>query len=99
LVSQLQEESTRVTDKLQQAKQQLEQKREWYRFVRNHTETSAEFKEMVESESMQNYRRLLGLSTEELPAVSDVANPVAAMRPDGAREASAWDVERPAGAS
>merc|ERR1712070_881114 len=33
LVSQLQEESTRVTDKLQQAKQQLEQKREWYRFV------------------------------------------------------------------
>jgi len=99
LVSQLQEESTRVTDKLQQAKQQLEQKREWYRFVRNHTETSAEFKEMVESESMQNYRRLLGLNTEELPVVSDVANPVAAMRPDGAREATAWDVERPAGAS
>merc|ERR1712146_362082 len=93
------EESTRVTDKLQQAQEQLEQKREWYRFVRNHTKTSAEFKEMLESESMQNYRRLLGLSTEELPEVSDIANPVAAMMPAGAREATTWDVERPAGAS
>jgi hypothetical protein len=95
LVNRLQAESERVTDRLQQARQSLEQKREWYRFVRNHTNTSDEFKAMVESESMQSYRRLLGLSIEEQAEMTDIANPIASIESTGPRDASACDVERP----
>jgi len=95
LVNRLQAESERVTDRLQQARQRLEQKREWYRFVRNHTNTSDEFKAMVESESMQSYRRLLGLSIEEQAEMTDIANPIASIESTGPRDASACDVERP----
>merc|ERR1712070_61977 len=50
---------------LQQAEAELDEKREWYRFVQNHTRDAAEFQEMCQSETSQSYRRVLGVVAEE----------------------------------
>merc|ERR1711912_69497 len=47
---------------LQQAEAELDEKREWYRFVQKHTQNTAEFHEMCQSETPQSYRRLLGVA-------------------------------------
>merc|ERR1712166_1149002 len=48
-----------------QAQVHLEEKREWYRFVYNHTKTEEEFNEIVQTESLASYKRLmLGLDEE-----------------------------------
>lgn len=50
---------------LKQAEAELDDKREWYRFVQNHTQNAAEFHEMCQSETPQSYRRLLGIAAAE----------------------------------
>lgn len=50
---------------LKQAEAELDDKREWYRFVQNHTQNAAEFHEMCQSETPQSYRRLLGIVAAE----------------------------------
>jgi hypothetical protein len=90
LVSQLEGESERMAAQLARAKMALEQKREWLRFVRNHTSTDAEFLEMCQAESPQSYRRLLGHDTGPMTAgvaTAQVPNPLATPRVS--------DVERP----
>lgn len=48
-----------------QAQVHHEEKREWYRFVYNHTKTEEEFNEIVQTESLASYKRLmLGLDDE-----------------------------------
>merc|ERR1711865_285448 len=48
-----------------QAEVHHEEKREWYRFVYNHTKTEEEFNEIVQTESLASYKRLmLGLDEE-----------------------------------
>jgi len=53
---------------LKKAESELEEKREWYRFVQNHTQSAAEFQRMCESETPESFRRLFG-STEAQVAV------------------------------
>lgn len=80
LVAQLENDSQRMSAQLATAKLALEQKREWLRFVRNHTATNAEFLEMCQTESPQSYRRLLGVKAQEQEDKSrnvEVPNPVA----------------------
>merc|ERR1712166_1197213 len=49
-----------------QAQVHLEEKREWYRFVYNHSDTEEEFNEIVQTESLSSYKRLmLGLEEDE----------------------------------
>jgi len=50
---------------LKQAEAELDDKREWYRFVQNHTQNAAEFHEMCQSETPQSYMRLLGSAAAE----------------------------------
>lgn len=47
-----------------QAQVHHEEKREWYRFVYNHTKTEEEFNEIVQTESLASYKRLM-LGLEE----------------------------------
>merc|ERR1711881_61478 len=47
-----------------QAQVHHEEKREWYRFVYNHTKTEEEFNEIVQRESLASYKRLM-LGLEE----------------------------------
>merc|ERR1719473_115623 len=48
-----------------QAQVHHEEKREWYRFVYNHTKTEEEFNEIVQTELLASYKRLmLGLDEE-----------------------------------
>merc|ERR1712054_95176 len=55
---------------LKQAEAELDEKREWYRFVQNHTKNAAEFHEMCQSETPQSYRRLLGVATADVSLLS-----------------------------
>eukprot|EP01051_Picozoa_sp_SAG22_P001122 SAG22_NODE_40_length_25739_cov_38.630031_5_plen_4683_part_00 len=49
-----------------QAQVHLEEKREWYRFVYNNSKTEEEFNEIVQTESLASYKRLmLGLDEDE----------------------------------
>merc|ERR1719164_198737 len=49
-----------------QAQVHYEEKREWYRFVYNNSKTEEEFNEIVQTESLTSYKRLmLGLDDDE----------------------------------
>jgi hypothetical protein len=92
---------------LQQAEAELDEKREWYRFVYNHTNNLVEFHEMCQSETPQSYRRLLGVAGGETPSPSgtkqqaiaetvSTPNPMADTSSAASEDmAASWDIELP----
>merc|ERR1712070_1162148 len=96
LVVQLQRESDKIAARLKKAQDELELKREWHRFVQKHTTSSTEFQEMIESESPQSYRRLLGFDDDD--ATAHVSNPIGKQSlPINVvlSDTDPWDVETP----
>jgi len=56
---------------LKKAEAELEEKREWYRFVQNHTKNAAEFHHMCQSETPQSFRRLFGSTEAQVASLSN----------------------------
>jgi len=81
---------------LMQAEAELDEKREWYRFVFNHTKNADEFHEMLQSESPQTYRRLLGVGAADATEPDLVATPNPMADTSSSEEmTSSWDIELP----